>query len=102
MTVSNQLADNKYHILICSNLILHTEYLPDNCSDGDVRLSHREALHRGQVQVCVNDTWGTVCSNFWDDTDASVVCRQLGFFGGGMHFTLAMICSDYCNEFFHM
>ncbi len=33
----------------------------------------------GRVDICFNNEWGTVCNQMWDDTDAGVVCRQLGF-----------------------
>ena len=31
------------------------------------------------MEICRNNTWGTVCHNGWQNVDAKVVCRQLGF-----------------------
>ena len=32
----------------------------------------------GRLEICLNNEWGTVCNQMWNDTNAQVVCRQLG------------------------
>ena len=73
-----------YTICICT-FSLPTVSLTEfgNCTTGDVRFKNstdtvHELSRQGTLQICVNNAWGTVCSdNYFDSTDAEVFCEQL-------------------------
>jgi len=47
------------------------------CSD--VRLAGSSLSNEGRLEVNYGGLWGTVCDDWFDDRDATVVCRSLGF-----------------------
>ena len=51
-------------------------------SDVDVRLIGTIGDTTGVVEYYDGSNWLTICPTEWDDNDAGVVCRSLGFEGG--------------------
>ena len=53
------------------------------CNNGDIRLIGGSNRYEGRVEICWNETWGTVCDGLWSNVDAQVACRQLGYSSSG-------------------
>jgi len=87
---------NRFFIVFCAYVVVFQCTLPcDNlfdsgpvCSGTDIRLVNADTQYDGNVQVCHSGYWGSVCGIGWDDTDASVACRQLEFLPIGRYTTV--------------
>ena len=69
------------------------------CKTGELRLAGGIIENEGRVEICMNNVWGTVCDDLWSSTDATVVCRQLGYSTQGQMLVLFFIVQSLSSSF---
>lgn len=88
---------------ICINTLHHNKFmLTELCTNGTIQLRGSSYATYGRVEICMSGNWGTVCNAFWDDRDASVICRQLGFAPHGMLITILSKTVTWFTETQHV
>ena len=65
------------------------------CSHGDIKLTGGKSSNEGDIQICVNGTWGYICGwHYWNTNNINVVCKQLGY--------ATTPCKMFFNEVFNI
>lgn len=74
------------------------ENYPRLVDNSDSAVLIKDTLSRGRVEICVDNSFHTICEDGWTNTDASVLCSELGFSRYGGRYKLS-VCSLYLSCF---
>ena len=69
--------DSTVHLI--TTYIDTTRIWDSNPYPGMIRLQGGDFVNEGRVEVYCNGQWGTLCDDGFGSTEASVICRQLGY-----------------------
>lgn len=82
-------------LIVCRHLlqIMHADCTCGDETQKNVRLVGRSKVS-GRLEVCRNGKWNTVCGQKFNSTDATVVCRELGFSDQGENYQHSPVSYD--------
>ena len=71
--------NNNYYNEVTIHCLDTTRIWDSNPFPGMIRLQGGAYSSQGHVEVYCNGQWGTVCNRGFSSTDASTICKQLGY-----------------------
>ena len=83
-------------LITCGISLLFYLYNYVVCVEDSLRLVNGATDMEGRVEICVNDTWTSICSNLWTTNDGNVACKQLGFSQLSKPLLLNSFLVDHC------
>ena len=76
-------------IIIIVQILLNATTMADViCVTGDVRLVGGSNPLEGRLEVCFFNQWGTICSGSSGQSEAGVICSQLGYARTGTYISI--------------
>ncbi|CAC5402548.1 PRSS12 [Mytilus coruscus] len=82
-----------FYIIICEqDDDVKVQCFTDCPSQGQLLISSGPNEHEERLEVYMHGIWGSVFEDLFDDIDASVACRQLGYCQGSLEYIVSLEC----------